>query len=594
MSLVHLTKKKRFYVFFGGLFILFGLNVFSLARLQFFDNEDLLEWGQKQREREIVLSPKRGTIYDTNMRELAISIDVDSLFAHPKSIDNPEHHAHVLAPIIGVHKRELLNDLKSGKSFVWLKRHITPNEKKKVEELNLPGIDFLKISKRYYPKDELAGQVLGFAGVDNQGLEGLELYYDSELKGAEGWYISIKDARHRVICTQQKWVKKPTAGMNLVLTIDEVIQYFAEKELADVCRREQAKSGSLVVMDPTTGAILALANYPLFDPNRFIDSSAAIWRNKAIVDLVQPGSTIKSFILSSGLELGAITLSDTFDCRKGEITVAGHTFHDWKRFGILHLWEVLANSSNVGSIMIGEKMGKRLYGYLRAFGFGGATGVDFPGEPAGKLNSPDNWSAVSVPSLSIGYELSASALQIVTAYAALVNDGVMMQPRLVREIRNEHGEVSDNIAPKVLKTVLSRKTAQRMKSMLMKTITDGTASGAAIDGYEIGGKTGTTRIFDKQLGRYNPGKVLASFVGFYPVKNPEYVIGVLINQPKANKWGSSAAAPVFQRVAEQIIRYKGIQPTTGTIVAVADIEDIAKFDPQSAVAETAQVYQYKH
>jgi len=565
-----------------------------LARLQLYDNDELINQAQKQRERKIVLSPKRGTIYDTNMKEMAISIDVDSLFAHPLAIANPESVAATLSPIINIHKRELLKVLKSGKSFVWLKRHINPKERKLIEDSALSGVDFLQVSKRYYPKENLAGQVLGFAGIDNQGLEGLELFYDDELRGGEGWFISIKDARNRVVCTKQKWVKKPTAGMNIVLTIDEVIQYFAEKELADICLRERAKSGSIVIMDPTTGAILAMANYPLFNPNHFTSSRAALWRNKAIVDLFQPGSTMKSFVLTAAIEEDVISLNDSFDCSKGEITVAGHTFHDWKKFGVLRVWEVLANSSNVGSIKIGAKVGQRYYGYLRDFGFGSPTGIDFPGETTGKLSSPVKWSAVSLASLSIGYEVSVTTLQLVSIYSALVNDGIMMQPRLVKEIRNEHNQVSKLVPPRVVRSIVSRETAYQLKKILKKTISDGTATSAAIRGYQAGGKTGTTRIFDKRLGRYNSSKVLASFVGFCPAEKPEFVIGIVIDQPQRNKWGSTTAAPIFKRIAEQILRYRGIHPTMGTVIAVSNIEDAARFDISKAIPETAQVYNLNH
>ncbi|MBN2384674.1 penicillin-binding protein 2 [bacterium] len=546
--------KVRIIVYFSILLSFFALTIMRLVFLQIIEHDHYMTMAEKQRMRKIKLNPKRGTIFDTNNRELALSIDVDSLFAHPHQIEDVKETARILGPILHMSQKQIIGELSSDRPFVWLARHISPQERSQIESADLTGLGFLKESKRYYPKRFLSGHVLGFAGVDNQGLEGLELKYDQILKGSEGWYICNLDARKRTILVNL--IKSPTSGANLVLTIDEVVQYFAEKELSRACLEEKARGGMVVIMDPKTGAILAMANYPSFNPNNFESSSSRDWRNRCIVDSFEPGSTIKTLVLASALEERLISPHTVFDCRGGKISYAQHSFHDWKPFGKLTAQEVLAHSSNVGAISIGERLGQeRLYEYYRKFGLGSTTKADFPGEAVGLLRSPASWSSLTLPSLSIGYEVSVSALQMVNAYACLANNGILMVPRLVKEIRNDRAEVLKYFSPQIATQVVSSGTAAVVKELLRNTVQWGTGEKADLAGYDVCGKTGTVRKFDKTQGRYSSQKIIASFIGFAPYSKPEIVIGVFLDEPKKSEWGSSSAAPVFRRIAEQVLRY---------------------------------------
>ncbi|MFC1850033.1 peptidoglycan D,D-transpeptidase FtsI family protein [candidate division CSSED10-310 bacterium] len=562
----------RLYIYFGAIFLFFAFDFATLARLQLVDHHIYLEKAQKQRKRKIRLSPKRGTIYDMNHRELALSIDVDSVFAHPHDIEDQSRVVKALSSILKLSPRKVAKTLKTERPFVWIKRHISPREKQEIEALDLKGVAFIQESKRYYPKRFLAGHILGFAGIDNQGLEGIEVTYDKKLKGSEGWYICNMDARKRKILAQRWWIKTPTSGADIVLTIDEVIQYFAEKELNKICLKERAQSGSVVVMEPETGAILAMANYPPFNPNNFGHSSRKKWRNKAVVDLFEPGSTIKALIFSAAFEEKIIQPDSRFYCKNGSITYANHTFHDWKPFQWLTAREILAFSSNVGTITIAEKLGaKKIHHYLHRFGLGSKTEIDYPGESQGILYSPQSWSKLSLPSVSIGYEMSVSALQMVNAYACIANNGTLMVPRLVREIRNTNGEIVKVNPPQIKRQVISSRTALIMKKLLHNTVLEGTGSKAHLCGYDLCGKTGTSKKFDHRSNQYSSKRVLSSFIGFGPQDHPLIVVGVFIDDPKINRWGSSAAAPVFKKIVNDIFRHWHVKPSQLTIATVQEL-----------------------
>jgi len=583
--------RTRIIVYFGLLLAFFGLAVVRLAHLQIVEHDHFMNLAKKQRVRKIKLNPKRGTIYDTCKRELALSIDVDSLFAHPHRVEDIAAAAKTLSSILHIPQKQIKSELSSDRPFVWLARHISPREKSEIEAANISGIGFLQESKRYYPKRFLAGHVLGFAGIDNQGLEGLELAYDKVLKGAEGWYICNMDARKRAILVNL--VKAPTSGANLVLTIDEVIQYFTEKELARTCLEENAKSGMVVVMNPKTGAILAIAHYPAFNPNNFNQASVNEWRNKALVDTFEPGSTMKTLVFSAALEEKVITPNTVIDCRGGKITFANHTFNDWKPFGVMTAQKILAYSSNVGTISIGEKLGRdKLFEYYKRFGLGSRTEVDFPGETSGLLWSPDRWSALTLPSMTIGYEVSVTAMQMVSAYACLANEGTMMVPRLVKEVRNDRDEIIKYFPAQIARQVVSRSTAQTIKEILRQTVQWGTGEKAAIPGYDVCGKTGTVRKFDKKMKCYSSQKILASFIGFAPFNQPEIVIGVFLDEPKKNAWGSSTAAPLFKRIAEQVLRYQNVRPTYLYTYDLDRLEPVVLAELLEGVPDTARVYPF--
>jgi cell division protein FtsI (penicillin-binding protein 3) len=446
---------------------------------------------------------------------------------------------------------------------------------------------------RFYPNRELGAQVVGFEGVDG-GLEGVERAWNEVLAGTPGKAIVGRDALGREVVTQHV-LAAPAPGHGVMLTIDKTIQYLAEREIDAAYRRTGARAAMAVVMEPRTGDILALAIRPTFNPNAFLDvPSKEVWRNRAITDPFEPGSTFKVILAAAALEEGVVKPDDRIYAENGKLTIAKTVIHDWKKFGWLTFTEVLQNSSNVGSMKVGLSLGRdRYYKYMTAFGFGAPTGVGLPGESRGQLREPQRWSLLSLPTMSIGQEVSVTALQIVAAFGAVANGGTLMQPRIVKAEFDADGRETRRFAPKAVRQVISPETAKTLGRMLTEVVADGTGHLAAVPGYEVGGKTGTAQKLDPQTRRYSRAPGVLSFVGFVPVDEPRLVMLVMLDEPRNEKWGSEAAAPIFAAIAAPVLRHLEILPRDAApvqIVAGAPAESAAggRGRPAAVAMEAAE------
>ncbi len=576
----------RFRIFFiFGVFIFFFAAIFARAfQLQVIEGKHLQRMAARQHRRIVNIQSKRGGIYDRNLKELAVSLEVDSVYVQPQKVDSPRETAKRLAPMLSMNAPELERKLRSDNNFVWLKRQVdlTKSQRKAVEDLD--GIGLIKESRRYYPNRQLASNLIGFTGVDSKGLEGVELFYDKMLRGEPARFSSDKDAMGRLILYEDIDKTAPVHGMVVELTIDKTIQYIAEKALKKEVEDSSAKGGTALVMDPGTGEILAMASAPTFDPNDFGDFSEREWRNRAITDAVEPGSIFKTFLISAALEENAVKTSDAFYCENGSYRVANRVFHDVDKNGWLTVPQILKVSSNIGAAKIGERLGKvHLYRSLKAYGFGEKTGIDLPGEAIGLLRPYNKWSKVTLETISFGQGVSATPLQLVTAISAIANGGFLMKPYMVRAIMDHDNRIVKEFNPVITRRVISENTAKKMTEMLIGvTQPGGTGVKAALDGFEVAGKTGTAQKADLKAGGYAHGAFTSSFFGFVPARNPRLAIIVMIDEPKRFYHGGEAAAPVFKEIAQQSLSYmdvfpEGRQPKAGAagIVNVSGPKDVS-------------------
>ncbi|KAF0123280.1 MAG: cell division protein FtsI (penicillin-binding protein 3), partial [bacterium] len=506
---------------------------------------------------------KRGVIYDRNREEMAISIDVDSICAEPIKISDAYKAAKELSPILKMSEKELAEKFTVKRPFTWVSRRVSPDQSIKVKNLKLSGIDFIKEGRRFYPNRETAGNIIGFAGLDSKGLEGLELQYDDYLKGETTYSVVERDALGRIILSHGLKQRDEQAGNDLLLTVDKTIQYIAEKELKEAVVKTKAKSGVVVAMNPKTGEILAIATEPQFNPNIFGKYPSSSWRNRAVTDCFEPGSTFKVFLAAAALEKGIVSQKDTFFCENGSYNVAKRTIHDTHSYGWLSLQDIIKFSSNIGAGKIGEKLGKeRLYEYVRKFGFGERTGIDLPGETPGQIRPTNEWSQIAVNTISFGQGVSVSAVQLIRGLSAIANKGDLMKPYIVKQIVSPEGKIIKEFSPQVVRRVISEKTARDVTSIMKTTVLQGgTGTKASIDGYEVAGKTGTAQKPNPSLGGYFKDKYIALFMGFTPADDPNVAIVVLIDEPKGLFYGGDVAAPVFKKVAEETLHYMGILPT---------------------------------
>jgi cell division protein FtsI (penicillin-binding protein 3) len=434
--------------------------------------------------------------------------------------------------------------------------------------MGIKGVGAVPEGKRFYPKQELAAHLLGFVGLDDRGLEGVELQYDALLAGKPKWVVRQQDALGRPIFREEVG---DTEGRDLHLTIDEVVQYVAERELEAAVTRSRAAGGSAIVMNPFTGEILALANVPTYNPNAYADFPAPSRRNRAVADFYEPGSAFKIVAGAGALEERLVRPGDRFDGDGGAIEVAGVTIRDHERFGSITFSEVLAHSSNVGAIKVGMRLGKSLYyNYISGFGFGNLTGIDLPGETPGMIRRPKDWSAVSLASLSIGQELSVSPLQMLVAVSAVANGGTLVRPYVARSVTGADGKAIGEIRPVQLRRVIAEETARTLVGILTGVVTEGTGKEAAVEGFEVAGKTGTSQKLDRATGRYSRHKLVASFVGFVPAGQPRLAIIVVIDEPKILQWGGSIAAPTFREIARESLKHLRISPANRERLRLAE------------------------
>ena len=538
----------------------FGGLTARLGWLMIVKRGELTALAERQYSRTVVLPALRGPILDRRGAPLATSTGTESLFVQPRSVGDPVRVAARLAPILGQPEREVHAALTSARPFVWLRRKLPPAMGDQVRALREPGLGFLPESLRLYPNRELAAHVVGFEGAEG-GLEGVERAFNTELAGVPGKAIAGRDALGREVAAPHL-LQAPQPGHGVALTIDSAIQYIAEREIDAAFRRTHAKAAMAVVLEPRTGDILAMAIRPTFNPNTFLDvPSADYWRNRAVTDPFEPGSTFKAILAAAALEEGVVKPDDRINGENGAITLAGTTIHDWKKYGWLTFAEVLQNSSNVGSIKVGLSLGReRYHRYMKAFGFGTTTGVGLAGESRGMLRDPQRWSLLSLPTMSIGQEISVTALQLVAAFGAIANDGTLMQPRLVRSTIDPDGREARRFEPRAVRQVISPETARTLSGLLVRVVESGTGHFAAIPGYAVGGKTGTAQKLDPATGRYSRAPGVLSFVGFAPADDPRFAMLVLLDEPKNEKWGSEAAAPVFNAIAREILRYLEVPP----------------------------------
>jgi cell division protein FtsI (penicillin-binding protein 3) len=546
------------------LILLLGLGgvAAKLFSIQIQHGDRLTERATKQYHRLVPLVSRRGTISDRAGRELAVSLRVSSVFAQPGAIADPAGTARALAPILGQPVREIQAHLSAEKTFVWLQRQLEPRQAEAISDLGLKGIGLFPESRRYYPRQELAAHVLGMVGLDDRGLEGVEHLYDDLLGGKPQFVVAQQDALGRLVFRQEEPEPK-TPIFDVRLTIDEVLQYITERELARAVARSGAKAGTAIILEPQSGEILALANQPTFDPNQYKKATSAAKRNRAAADYLEPGSIFKVILAAGALEEGAIRPTDQFHGENGAIEVSGVTIRDHEKYGWLTVRQILAQSSNVGAIKIGQKLGKSLYyHYMSAFGFGSLTGVDLPGETPGLMRRPKGWSALSLPVLSLGQEVSVTPIQFATAFAAVANGGNLMRPHVIRSLRTPDGMQARDTGPVVVRRVISESTARTLLEMLTSVVDEGTGKEAAVPGYAVAGKTGTAQKVDPATGRYSHRKIVASFVGAVPAEEPRLVILVMIDEPETLRWGGSIAAPTFREIARDALKYLRVPPST--------------------------------
>ena len=546
---------------FGAMFLTIIGRAFYLQIMQ---HEELVKKADRQHQHRVDLTPGRGSILDRNGTPLAESIHMDSCYAEPKRIKDVAGTAAVLAPILGVHKQDLVAKLSINKSFTWVERWLAPETAARIKNMKLPGIGFAPESKRFYPNVEIAAHVVGFTGRDPNGLEGIELRYDSTILGNTGYMITERDALGRNIAIKNTVIKDSSPGKNIVLTLDKTIQFIAEKELAKAVTESNAKGGMVLVMESDTGKVLAMANYPTFNPNSYSRYSLAQLRNRVVADSFEPGSTFKVFTIAAAVEAGVVKPTDVYNCENGNYRIANRTIHDDHPHSRLTVSEILKYSSNIGSAKIGFKMGEeRLSTYLRNFGFGGRTGIDLPGEASGYMKR--NWYGIDLATISFGQGVSLSAIQLVSALSAIANGGTLMKPYLVERILDDSGKEVQRFEPQVVRRVISTETAHKVSKM-METVTGdgGTGTKAALDGFRVAGKTGTAQKVDPVTRTYSPTKRIGSFVGFVPADKPKLTIAVIIDEPQGIKYGGVVAAPAFKEIAQNTLAYLKITPNMPT------------------------------
>ena len=520
-----------------------------LVQLQVVQREEYRSQGRQQQSAFTDLQSKRGEILDRHLEELAISVQTESIFAHPNRMGNAQLVARQLAPVLKQDSDDIYKKLISERPFVYLARKISPHQAARVRALQCPGIGSHKESKRFYPASKLAAHVLGFVGTDNLGLSGLEYQYDERIKGETRRIYLQVDAK-RSSYARDVFEDVPS-GSRLVLSIDRSIQFIVEQVLEKTVAEHRATSGSAIVMNPHNGEILAMASLPAFNPNQFGNASDQELRNRCILDLYEPGSTFKVVTLAAVLNENLATPDELVDCRVGTLRLAGKVYREAKRsFGSLSVNEILAKSSNVGAIKLGLRLGEsRLHDYMRRFGFGSKTGIDLPGEQVGLVRPVSQWSKISIGALSIGQELAATPLQVLRAFSAIANGGYLVRPRVTRQVVSPEGDLLAS-APLQRRRILKPSTVDRMKAALGMVVESGTGHRARLAGYSSGGKTGTAQKFID--GRYSKTRFVASYVGFAPLQNPALAAVVILNEPSGHSYyGGTVAAPAFKQIAER-------------------------------------------
>lgn len=602
--------RQRFWII--CLFFLFWAVAIAIRLffLQVVNHKQYVERADKQQQLTVDVAPRRGVLYDRNLHELAMTVQVDSIYADPAEIEDKKAAAHTLAEIVHTDpadnrttETEIANHLAAGKNFAWIARRVSNDVSARVHALNMKGIYYKKEFQRFYPDNEIAAQVLGYVGTEDTGLGGLEDKFDAQLHGVPGKMYTAMDARRKPIGSSER---EPEPGRNLVLTIDANIQFLAERALDHAMERTQADSGTVVVQDVHTGQILALAIRPSFNPNYFRHTTPKLLKNHAVSDVYEPGSVFKLVTYSAALDQQVAKPDDSIDCQGGQITLAGRVIHDDKSdrgMGVVSVSTALAKSSDVAAVKLALKVGPdRFYQYIREFGFGSRSGVELPGETRGLLQPVKRWGGSSIGSIAIGQEVAVTPVQLVTMVSTIANGGVYLPPHILFPGQIDPANLNQKTAtpqvaqplrpggdlPSPLPTgahrVISTLTAAQMRKMMEGVVLFGTGKPAQLNGYSSGGKTGTAQKIDPQTHLYSKSMHIASFAGFAPVNNPAIAVAVVMDSPKGDYYGTTVSAPVFAEVAQQVLEYLGVQhdidlhPTPASKSAKPITEDSA---PQS-------------
>jgi cell division protein FtsI (penicillin-binding protein 3) len=533
-----------------------------LGYLQTVMRPELQARAESQHNRTPAAPAKRGDIVDRRGNILAMSADADSVYAVPSELKDKEQTVKLLCDALrdctSRDRQRLLDRFANQRAFAYVRRQISPEAAQRVAALGLDGIGFIKESRRFYPNKSLAAHTLGYVGIDNNGLSGIESAYDSQIRGKAGKVLVTTDARGHVFSRVER---PPTAGSSIELTVDRYLQHVAEKELHAGIVENRAAGGSVVILDPSTGEILSMANEPTFNPNAFGESPEVARRNRAVQDLYEPGSTFKIVTASAAIEERVMATTAYLDTSPGTLRIGDRVIDEFRghNYGVLTFSDVLVRSSNVGAVKIGFKLGsERLRGYVERFGFGKPISPDFPGESRGLVTSPEKWTDGTTASVSMGYEVSVTPLQMVAAASAVANGGELIEPRIVRAVYRDNQRYA--VKPKVIRRVIEPATAATLTTIMEAVVTDGTAKLARIDGYTVAGKTGTASKLINN--RYSASENNVSFVGFVPSRKPALAIIVMIDAPHAGtNSGGGVAAPIFSRIAAPAMRYLGIAPT---------------------------------
>lgn len=576
-----MTKKirRRAWVVFLVWVLLLGVLTSRLFYLQILHADRYIKFAQEQSQGNLLTLPVRGKIFDRNLNPLAESIDTKSLVMAASKFAPDSQSLQKVSNVLGIDLAHVNPENTRSARLTYLKRQLTPEELAGMQylwnqqEIRTAEIFLIPDTKRFYPQQKLASHLLGFTGLDdkgydNHGLEGLEFYYDHYLQGHADQYSVPMDARRNSLNSWELEVKN--TGSNLVLTIDKNIQYMVERELETTFRQERARHAVVIVMNPYTGEILALANYPDFNPNSFQHYPQQYYQNLAVGWEFEPGSTFKVIQTAAAFEEGILSPHSRLDNRGHFLDGAERSETEWKQLGYLSVEDILVQSNNTGAMMISEHVGQeRFYEYMKRFGFGELTGVDLPGEVPGKIREPKEWSSLSLQSLSIGQEIAVTPLQMVRIFSVIANGGILYTPYVVREIQGMDGTPGLQVEPRKVRRVISPKTAQLLREILTKVVERGTGKQAAVKGYKVAGKTGTAQKFNNLAGDYSSTNLVTSFIGFAPADSPQVVIAAIVDEPALNEWGGTVSAPLFKRIAERVLPYLDIPPDNNTPELVA-------------------------
>jgi cell division protein FtsI/penicillin-binding protein 2 len=576
-------KRSRFWLiclFFAVWVCAIGARLFWL---QVVEHKDYVERAERQQQRSFEVAPRRGILYDRNLREMAMTVKADSIYADPAQIADKKAAARTLAAIVHADPSnartsasEIAARLEAGRNFAWIARRVRPEVADRVRNLNMKGIFFQKEFQRFYPDNDIAAQVLGYVGIDDNGLGGIEQKFDSLLHGTPGLMYTAMDARRQVLGSSER---EPEPGRNMVLTIDENIQFMAEKALDHAMERTKALNGTIVIQDSHTGQILALAIRPSFDPNDLRHTKPDRLRDHAVSDVYEPGSTFKLVTYASALDQKVVRPDDMIDCQGGQITLAGRVIHDDKSdrgLGVVSVTTALERSSDVAAVKLALKLGPdRFYRYIRDFGFGSRSGIELPGETRGLLAPVKYWSGSSIGSIAIGQEVAVTPVQLVTMVSTIADGGVYMPPHILFPGQFDGpgqkpltaqpfkaGEELPNPLPQGAHRVISTMAAAQMRKMMEGVVLFGTGKPAQLNGYSSAGKTGTAQKIDPETHKYSKSMHIASFAGFAPVNDPVISVAVVIDTPKGDYYGTSVSAPVFSEVAQQVLEYLGVPHDT--------------------------------